>query len=88
MLGEISCTACFSSEPHDNVVRKHAGGTCSCLGQHVNKAQERRMCPESEPGLHVWAGHTCEMAILPQYLMDITIQQLPYNITSVIKNCN
>ena len=47
MLGEILCTACFSSEPHGNVVRKHADG------QHVNKAQERRMCPESELGLHV-----------------------------------
>ena len=56
-----------------------------CFGQHVNKAQERRMCPESELGLHVYAGHTCEMAILPQYLMDITIQQLPYNITSNFK---
>ena len=88
MLGEILCTACFSSEPHGNVVRKHADGTCSWFGQHVNKAQERRMCPESELGLHVWAGHTCEMAILPQYLMDITIQQLPYNTTSIIKSRN
>ena len=58
MLGEILCTACFSSEPHGNVVRKHADGTCSCFVQHVNKAQERRMCPESELGLHVYAGHT------------------------------
>ena len=87
MLGESFCTACMSSEPHGNVVRKHADGTCSCFGQHVNRAQERRRCPENEPGLHVWAGHrpTCDMAILPQYLMDITIQQLPYNITNIIK---
>ena len=28
------------------------------------------------------------LAILPRYLMDITIQQLPYNITSIIKSRN
>ena len=38
---------------------------CSCFGQHVNKAQERLMCPETDLGLHVLAGNTCEMAILP-----------------------
>ena len=54
MLCEILCAAYMSSEPHGNVVRKHADGTCSCFGQHVNKAQERRMCPESELGLHVY----------------------------------
>ena len=59
MLGEIWCTACMFSEPHGNVVRKHADDTCSCVGQHVNKPQERPMCPERELGLHVWAGHTC-----------------------------
>ena len=58
MLGKTLCTACLSSELHGNVVRKHADDTCSCLGQHVNKAQERLMCPESELGLHVWARHT------------------------------
>ena len=52
MLGEILCTASLSSEPHGNVVRKHADGTCSCFGQHLNKAQERLICPESELGLH------------------------------------
>ena len=52
MLGEILCTACFSSEPHGNVVRKHAENMLM-FGQHVNKAQERRMCPDSELGLHV-----------------------------------
>ena len=66
MLGEIWCTACMSSETHGNVVRKHADDKCSCVGQHVNKPQERPMCPERELGLHVWAGHTCEMAVLPQ----------------------
>ena len=53
MLGEILCTACLSSEPHGNVVRKRADGTCSCFGQYVNNAQERHMGPESELGLHV-----------------------------------
>ena len=28
------------------------------FGQHVNKAHERLMCPESERGLHIYAGHT------------------------------
>ena len=65
MLGKTLCTACLSSEPHGNDVRRHADATCSCFGQHVNKAQERLICLESELGLHVWAGHTCEMAILP-----------------------
>ena len=65
MLGEIWCTTCISSEPHGNVVRKHADDTCSCVGQHVNQPQERPVCRERELGLHVWAGHTCEMAVLP-----------------------
>ena len=55
----------MSSEPHGNVVRKHADDTCSCVGQHVNKPHERPMCPERELGLRVWAGHTCGMAVLP-----------------------
>ena len=46
------------------------------------------MCPERQLGLHVWAGHTCEVAILPQYLMDITIQQLPYININIIKSQN
>ena len=36
MLGEILCTTCLSSESHGNVLRKHADGTCSCSGPHVN----------------------------------------------------
>ena len=50
MLGEIWCTACMYSEPHGNVVRKQADATCSCFGQHVNKAQEHPMSPKSELG--------------------------------------
>ena len=51
-LCSLSCLVKFCAQ-HGNVVRKHADGTCSCFGQHVNKAQERRMCRESELGLHV-----------------------------------
>ena len=64
MLDEIWCTACMSSEPHGNVVRKHADATCQCVGHHANKAHKRPMCSVSELGLHVWAGHTFEMAVL------------------------
>ena len=52
-IGERWCTACMYSKPHGNVVRKYTDATCSCFGQHVNKAQERPLCPESELGLHV-----------------------------------